>query len=295
LNYLDPNTMKQTLTTMWKKTLNTTLDPADGQYYTYGPNGGVGLYGNLTDTVDTSVYYNNSGISFTRTQFVADSATVDNTNGLNPTNIVTLSFKHSVKTSQSHTVSTSYKSSFNISFHANFVVFGILGDLSTRYSFDYEYDASTTTSSSITDTVTTSQTVPISVPKGKIYKALLTASNQEMVVPTVCYTYITGKSETWFKSKVNGHYDWYMNAGDTFQSIHDLKSSAAGDSLSYGADPSNPQNGLIATPGLLYGANVANFAATVVDVTGLTPADITTMEQNMDKFFVDRIVKRILL
>jgi len=293
LNFLDENMMKATLTAMWKKQMNTTQDPADGKYYTYSPNGGSGLYGNLTDRVDTTVYYNSSGISYTRTQFIADSATVDNMNGMNPTNTVTLSYTHSAKTSQSHSVSTSYKSSFNISFKASFLLWGITGDLSTAYNFNYEYDYSASSSYSSSDTITTSQSVPVTVPKGKIYKVLLSANAQQMIVPTSTYTYVVGKSETWFNKPVNGHYNWYMDAGSTFAAIKQFGSSAAGDSWTYGISPQNTDTGMIVTPGFITGANTANFMASVVDVTGLTAEDIKSYENNLSTLPASRLIKQI--
>jgi len=294
LSFLDQNMMKATLTAMWKKEMNTNLDPADGKYYSNGPNNdGVGLYGNLTDWIDTTVHYNSSGISYTRTQFVADSATVDNTNGLNPSNTVTLSYSHSAKTSQTHTVSTSYKSSFNISFKATFLLYGILGDLSTAYNFNYEYDYSESSSSTSSDTITTSQSVPVTVPKGKIYKVLLSANAQQMIVPTTTYTYVVGKSETWFNKQVNGHYDWYMDAGSTFAAIKQFGSSAAGDSWAYGVSPISADTGMIVTPGYITGANIANFMASVVDVTGLTAEDITAYENNLSMLPASRLIKQI--
>jgi len=293
LTYLDPNIIKETLTVMWQKTLNTNSDPADGKWYTNGANNdGAGLYGNLTDRIDTTVNYDPKGVSFTRTQFTADSATVDNRNGLNPTNTVKLSYTHTSKTSQTHTVSKSFSHSFNATLKASFTVFGIGGDLTTSYAFNYDYSFIETDSSTTSDSITTSQTVPVTVPKGKVYKAILTASQQQMIVPTSVLTHITGTSETWFSSKINGHYNWINTAAETCESIKKYGSSPVGDSSTYGADPTNGQAGVITTTGSIMGANVANFVANVVDVTGLTEAQIEAYERDMS-FPSALVVERI--
>jgi len=296
LSYLDPNMMKVTLVNMWQKDMNTNDDPADGKWYTTGPNNdGVGLYGNLTDVVDSTVHYDDSKKSFVITNFVADSATVDNTNGLNPTNTVTLSYQHKSTTSQSHTVSKSFNQQFNISYKASFTVFGISNDLSTSYSFDYSYSASETSSSSSSDSVTTSQTVPVTVPKGKIYKVLLTARGQQLILPTTCVVHVTGKTETWFKERVQGHYDWYMPVGSAFALINKYGSASAGDSNAYTADPTSADNGIYTTYGTITGANVADFAASVVDVTGLTAAQIQEFENNLNTIPAERVVQSMKL
>jgi len=287
LTYLDPGTFQTMLTNMWKKDLNTNDDPANGKWYTNGANGdGVGLYGGLTDDVDHTVYFDQAHKGFSTEQFVATSATVDNTNGLTPSSTVQLTYQHSTSTSQSHTSSNAFKAGTSVSVKASATIFGIGADITTSFSFDYTYTTSQTTSSTTSDAVTFSQSVPVTVPKGKIYKAVLTGTKQTLTVPTTTKVTVTGRTETWFASRIDGHFNWDAEAGEAFGNIN--KWGLAGSASSQYS--SSGDTGVITTPGTITGVQSVNFQAKVIDATGFTEAEFEAILKDIDSLPAERLI-----
>jgi len=96
LQFLDQKLLGQYILDAWQQAFETEMDPSDGQWYTRSPNSAHGgLYGGLTDTLASALVFDESKKIFTPHQIIADTAIVDNRNGLTPTSTVTLSYAYS--------------------------------------------------------------------------------------------------------------------------------------------------------------------------------------------------------
>jgi hypothetical protein len=264
LQYLDKNLLGQYLTAAWKKNLNTGKDPANGKWYENGPNNdGIGLYGGLSDELASELIFDEAQKVYQPKQIVAATATADNRNGLSPHQSVTLSYTWSKTTSSTHSETASLKVGLaqSLEVKADFLVTG--AKATTTVSVDFTYSWADTNTQTTSQSQTFSQTVPIDVPNGKVYQAVLRATTQNLTIPYRALIYVTGKSETWFDSQVNGHYNWYADAGTIFGWINRY-GSAGGRSNQFS---SKGGRGIITTHGSLAAQQTANFVAAVYDVT----------------------------
>jgi hypothetical protein len=207
---------------MWKKNLNTDEDPSNnGRWNTSGANGdSIGLYGGLTDSIDTAATFDQANQHYSPTQRLAASSIIDNRNGLASSSSVTLQYQYSDTVSTTHTVSNSVKAGVAFEFKAAAEIFGIGGDATTKFSIDYTYTSTDATTSTQTRTETVSQNVTVTPPTGKVYKAVLLGSAQQIDVPYKVNIHVTGTTETWFEDRVNGHYNWMMDAGSAFANFN---------------------------------------------------------------------------
>lgn len=258
LTILDQNQIASTLSDMWKKHLGTDKDPANGQWYTDGANhDGVGLYGGLTDTIDQSATFDEANKKFTPTQRLAASSVVDNRNGLVGNTTVTLSYQYTDSVSTTHTVSNSVKVGIGLEFKAKAEIFGIGGEATTKFSLDYTYTSSDASSSTQTRSQTVSQNVAVNVPAGKVYKAVLVGSSQQLDIPYTVNVRVSGTTETWFEDRVNDHYNWLMDIGSAF--------GLAGNPLYTNAG--NGQGVAVAMKGTLTAQQSTDFSVEIWDVT----------------------------
>lgn len=135
LTILDVDAMKTLLTEMWKKNLNTSEDPANGQWYTNGPNGDhVGLYGGLTDSVNGAVRFDLNRKHYSPTEGIVASSTVDNRNGLVSTTTVNLSSAYTDSVSTTNTYSHAIKEGFAFEVKAKGTLFGIGSEVTTKFN-----------------------------------------------------------------------------------------------------------------------------------------------------------------
>jgi len=280
LSYLDKSQMQAILTKTWQRELNTDQDPANHKWYENGANGDqVGLYGGLTDSIDPNVYVDDSRKVFSRDVVAVFTQDADNRNGLNPSPVVTLSFQHSFTQSQSHTVSNTFKQGVAVDVKVSATVFGIGADVTTKFSFDYTYSTSTTKSTSETDTATFTTQVPLKIPTGQVFRVVLQATKQHLSVPTMSYCNVAGETETWFESRVNGHYDWMTDAGNMFGWIRQF-STAGTDSPNF-----TTGNGIgrYVTVGTLEGQNYVDMCSKVYNITSMRPGqqEISLSDANM--------------
>jgi len=236
--------------------------------------------------VDQTVYFDEAHKQFSSTQFTATSSTVDNRDGLTPSSTVTLAYTHSATTSQTHTTGNTFKIGTSVSVKASAEIFGIGADITTSFSFDYTYSMSESTSSTTTDAETFSQSVPVTVPKGKVYQAILTCTKQTLTVPTTSKVSVSGRTETWFSSRVQGHYDWDLDAGSAWYLINSY--GLAGSESSQYSDTGG--SGLITIPGSITGVQSVNFQVKVVDITGFTAAEVEALHRDMDSVPADRLM-----
>jgi hypothetical protein len=179
---------------------------------------------------------------------------------------VTLSESYTTSTTTTHTITNALTVGASIALKAEVNLKVVKGEVtatvSVEYSFSYAYSTSTTESRQ----QTFSQAVPVSVPNGKIYKVMLTASVEQIQVPFTAYVVVSGTTETWFEDRINGHYNWSADAGTAFAWIAQY-GAAGDDSASYGPFPSDPSKGAVMIKGMLNHQTVANFQAETYDVT----------------------------
>ena len=162
LQYLDTGILQGYLVSAWEKQLNTSDDPANGQWYTNGPNkDNIGLYGGLTDTQQGDLQFVLEEQSSTPTATVFASATVSNLNGLNPSaNTLNLSYAVQATLTTTHTNINTVKAGVKVEAKADFLVAGAKVTISGDYEHSWQ-DTSTTTTTYIS-TFTYSE--PITVP-----------------------------------------------------------------------------------------------------------------------------------
>lgn len=265
--------LKSALTGAWQKDLNTSKDPANGKWYTKGANGdNVGLYGGLTDSSPTGLTLDQSKLVYTPKQLNIMSDNVDNRNGLTPTANVTLSDAYTNTTTVTHTITNSLQVGLSQQINASVsILVATIGGTET-FSVSYTFAYSSATSTTTSDTITFSETVPVNVPEGKVYQVVLTGTSKQIGVPFTANISVSGETETWFESTVNGHYNWATPAGDAFSWINEYQ-TAGSDSPNYMADPSNSTNGIVVVSGVLTYSTVGDFTAVINDITPASGSD----------------------
>ena len=264
LTILEQDKIKSVLTAMWKKALNTDQDPANGRWFTNGANNdGKGLYGGLTDSIDTTAIFDMANKNYSPTQRLAASSIVDNRNGLTPSASVTLSYKYADTVSTTHTTSHAVKLGFGFEFKAKAEIFGVGGEATTKFNIEYQYTSSDSKTETQTREHSISQHVPVNVPTGKVYKAVLVAAVQKIDVPYHLNVYVSGQTETWFERQVNGHYNWMLDVGSAFAIAADPQYRREG----------NTTKGLVTgVTGMLTAQQTADFTVQTWDVTSEFPA-----------------------
>jgi Clostridium epsilon toxin ETX/Bacillus mosquitocidal toxin MTX2 len=264
LQTLDATTVGQHIATAWMEHFAYWEDPANGAWYTTGPNGdGIGLYGGLTDTPAAGLVFDQSNLTFLPRQFLADSAIVDNRNGLAPHSVMNLSYTHSSSTTTTHTTTHSVNTSASVDISAG-IDFIVKAETDVKFSVNYTFNYTSTTSTTTSDSQTFSQSLPIDVPKGRVYKGVLLATAQSIDVPFTATIAVDGTSETWYANPVLGHYNWTVDAGTLFGWIAQF-GTAGSDSAQY-RNLGNGHGGLVVS-GVLHSEETVNFQARVYDVT----------------------------
>lgn len=264
LQYLDKNLLGQYLSAAWKKNLNTGKDPANGRWYEDGANHDkVGLYGGLTDNLATQLIFDTNQQVYQPQQVVTATAVADNRNGLAPHQTVQLSHQYSNTTSVTHSETIGFKVgiSESIKAKADFIVAGAEETTTLSVEFNFSWTESKTETQSVTDTF--SQQVPIDVPSGKVYQAILYATNQVITVPYRALVYVNGRTETWFEDRVQGHFNWSVDAATMFTWINQYGAAGA-QSHMYGSDGSQ---GIVTIHGTLTAQQLINFDGKIYDIT----------------------------
>ncbi|HXW78207.1 MAG TPA: ETX/MTX2 family pore-forming toxin [Acidimicrobiales bacterium] len=270
LQVLNVQTVSPYIANAWKRWLNTGEDPANGKWYTNGANNdGIGLYGGLNDALPTGLTFDESALTYLPKQIVASSAIVDNRNGLSPESTMNLSYTYSDTNSTSHTTTNSISVGAGVDVKGG-VDFIVKGEVTVKFSINYTFSYSSTTSESKSNTQTFSQSLPIKVPTGKIYKGVLTATLQSIQVPYTANVIVKGTTETWFEDRINGHYNWSTDAGTMCGWINSY-GTAGPDSALY-RDLGGGQGALVVS-GVLNAQQTANFQAAVYDITDSAQQD----------------------
>lgn len=275
LKYLNSSAIGAALTCAWQHDLGTGEDPANGHWYTNGANGdGIGLYGGLTDSIPSQIQLLTNDAVYQPQTILAATGTVDNTNGLNSSANVTLSYSYSDSQSSTHsmTESVSTGAEFSVSVNEGVATAG------AKFNINFTFSSTQATTTTIGETNSFSQTVPITVPPGKVYQAVLTAVTQKITIPYTVTINVNGPTETWFEDRVNGHYNYSVDAGTAFAWINQY-GCAGGDSIAYsGANGV----GTVTINGSVTASQTVNFSATVVDITGQTGAAAKMIRSGAD-------------
>lgn len=140
------------------------------------------------------------------------------------------------------------------------------GGVKTTFSFEYSYSWTVETTKTKTETITFEQEVQIAVPKGKVYQVKMFCNNDQLTVPYHALIYVSGQTEAWFASPINGQKHWQVDAGTLCSWINQYGSAGA-ESYKYGRNPNKPSQGIIALQGTLTATQTTNFIAKVFDMT----------------------------
>jgi hypothetical protein len=265
LQSLNPQVVGPYLASAWKRQLNTTEDPANGRWYTNGANNdNIGLYGGLSDKLPTGLQFDQSNLTYLPKQIVAASSIVDNTNGLTPQSTLELAYTYSTSTTTSHTITNSLEVGAGVAIKGG-VDFIVEGEVTVNFSVQYTFSYSSTTEETKGQSQTFSQSLPITVPTGKVYKGVLLATVQSIQVPYTANVVVSGTTESWFEDRINGHYNWSVDAGTMFGWISQYGTAGA-DSALY-RNLGGGQGALVVS-GVLNSQQTADFQAKVYDITG---------------------------
>jgi hypothetical protein len=257
----------QYLVQAWQEYLNTSKDPANGEWWTNSPtNDNMGLYGGLDDEQQPT-NFDTDNQTYIPIQGTSQSVRTDNTNGLNPEVTAKLGYSYSQGNTTQHTVSDAISASVSEAVNVNFEVAGS----TTTFKLT---DTLTLTDSSTHSTVTTVDSevdVPVQVPTGKIYETYLTYLQEELDVPFTMQVTITGNSETWFDDRVNGHYNWVQDIGDlTIVMGQNSIGESDGVSWSWGFSPVS--EGVLNLSGIAKMYAGGAYTVKTIDVTPSTAA-----------------------
>jgi Clostridium epsilon toxin ETX/Bacillus mosquitocidal toxin MTX2 len=267
LQFFDKRVIGAYIVDAWQNHFNTEMDPADGQWFTNGPNNNGGLYGRLTDTLATELVFDESKQIFTPHQIAAATAIADNRDGLTPEQTVTLTYSYSDATSSTHSTTNGLKVGVGVDIKAKATFLGAGGEVTTKISTEYTYSWTDATTVSKSETKTFQQSIPVrNIPKGKVYQVVLLCNKNELRIPYHADIYLSGQSSACFASPVNGQKIWAVDAGTLCEWINQF-GSAGDESYKYGRDPNNPLQGVVALLGNMTATQTANFTARTSDIT----------------------------
>jgi hypothetical protein len=267
LQFLDKRLIGAYIIDAWQNHLSTEMDPADGQWFTNGPDNNGGLYGKLTDKLASELVFDESKKNFTPHQIAANSGIADNRNGLTPEQTLTLTYAYQDSSSSSHSTTNALKVGVgvDVKFTGSLVLAGT--EVTAKFSTEYSYSWTNATTITKTETKTFTQTVPVkNIPNGKIYQVVLLCNNDELKIPYTANIYLSGQSSACFASPVNGQKIWTVDAGTLCSWINQY-GSAGEESYKYGRDPQDPLQGMISLQGTITANQTANFTARTLDIT----------------------------
>lgn len=256
----------------WQDYLNTGRDPANGKWYTNSPtNDNMGLYGGLYDQ-QMPTEFDTDHQNYIPTQLTSNIVRIDNTNGLTPEVVAKLAYSYQEGTTTQHTVSDAISASVSESVNVNFEVAGS----TTTFQLSTTLTLTDSTQHSTVQTIASEVDVTVQVPTGKIYETYLIYQQEELQVPFTMVTWITGTTETWFDSRVNGHYNWQLDA-DSITNVMIQNGIGETDGVSWQAfiGPAGPTGelDLSGTASIFAGSG---YTVKTVDVT---PNTATTKEE----------------
>ena len=267
LKVLDKQKLEPIIQKAWQKKLNTPLNPAgnNNQHLESGPDGGGGLYGELSDYANESLDFEEDKKVYAPSTEIATTSTTDNRNGLS-------TLPDDVKLGYTFTKKSIYSNTWT---YGGEIKLGVtvtgwkkLGEAGgVNFEFKGTLNMSNTKTTEESEAITYEVTKHVKVPAGKVYKTVLYFDNQKLTVPYSHSIIVSGKSHTWFETPVNGHYNWKTdNAGELFEWINHYE--AAGDqSHQYGKYKKDPTKGAINIIGEAFAEQAGNFLSKIYDIT----------------------------
>lgn len=267
LQFIDKSQIVSWIIDAWQNEMGTEMDPADGQWFTNGPeNTRMGLFGGLTDRLASELIFDESSKIFTPHQKAVCTDIVDNRNGLNPTSTVTLTYEYSNNTTSTHGTSNTIKSGISEKIGVNATFLGTGATSETTFSFEYAYSWTDSYTEQKGEKIIFSKSVTVPVPEGKVYQVQLLCNTDSLTIPYRALVRISGKSEANFPGPVRGKKQWVIDAGRLCAWINQYGS--AGDrSEGFGANPDEPDEGFFALRGTMTATKTGNFTSFVLDIT----------------------------
>ena len=266
LKFLDKRFIGAIIVDAFQQHFDTEMDPANGQWFTNGPNNNGGLYGSLVDSLASSLVFLQNEVVMTPHKLAADTAIIDNRNGLTPKSSVTLAYSTTETATTSHSTTNALKTGVGVDIKASGTFLGVGVDVTTKISTEYSFSWTDAVTKSTAETKQFSQTVPTEVPQGKVFQVVLTCDKTDLKAPYYADITITGNATANFASPVNGQNTWVIDAGTLCEWINKF-GSAGSESPMYMRDPNNPDQGLIRMRGTLTSAITANFVVNTYDIT----------------------------
>jgi hypothetical protein len=262
ISILHKHTLQKILTKMWQAFARTHQDPANGQWYTTDPHDTGGLYGALSDSIPEQISFNSDHAVYRPASVTVRTTRIDNRNGLNPSpHSVTLEHTYTKSLSNTHTVTKAVSKGAEFSVEANAEVV----KAGAKFSINFTFSSTDTRTETKTETVTFSQSVPVTVPEGKVYEVVLTAEVQNIEIPYTVPVKVSGATHAWWENPINPRgYHWSLSASEAFDLIRKTN-SADSDSAAY--QVTEDGEGMVVLSGVVKASQVANFLAAVYDVT----------------------------
>jgi hypothetical protein len=264
---LSPTVIGPYLAKAWQGDLNTTEDPAGGKWYTNGANNdGVGLYGGLSDSAATTLNLNKGAQQYLPQLAICNSAITDNRNGLTPSANVALAYTYTSSTTYTQTLAYAVTAGASASFEFSEEVEGIGAKQTFTFNLSFTFSYSQATAKTTSNASTFTQSVAVTPPAGRVYKTFLMATVQALTIPYTAAITATGMTETWFEDRINGHYNYMLDAGSAFGMINTYGAAGA-DSALYSASPSDSSVGLCTLHGTITAQATSDFYVQTIDIT----------------------------
>lgn len=257
LKYLEKSVMAPYLTEMWKRQLNTKLDPANKKWFEQGADKKVGgLYGGLEDYPERELFFDESRAQYERNIIQVSTAEHDNRNGLAEEGTVELSHTYTKSTAKTKTKSHGIKVGKGIDLSAKADFIFVEASATLKFNFEYSYNWSSSETKTETDSTTFKQSVKLKVPKGERHAAILTAQKQTLHIPYKAIIRVKGFTDTWFEHRVKDRYRHRLSGARAMANIG--KWGIAGTS-----SPAYTEDGIV-EEGVLTCEQVVDFSAKVI-------------------------------
>lgn len=285
LSVLKKENMKKILTAMWKKELGTSKDPANGKWYENGAGGSTsGLYGGLVDTTNPDITFGTIQTKPPSTH-LATFQVFDNLNGNMSRGEASLVYKYRNETTTHHEQSDTIGVGASGTYKSNVKI--PIGSVEKSVTVSVDYAHSWTKGETTTQSaeIEVSQKVPFDIPVGKVYRVELSALVYIFDVDYTATINISGKTETWFEDRVNGHYNYSMSASEAFKKIHQLNHA--------GEESKNFSSQGYALKGRLTGQLQTSFTARIIDITSEYEKNPQILEETQSAMKAGTIVKEI--
>lgn len=266
LNFINKHIIGAIIVDAIQKELETEMDPADGQWFTNGPDNNGGLYGKLVDELASELVFLPQEVAITVNKLAAATGIADNRNGLTPKQTITLSYSTSNSSSTSHTTTNALKEGVGVDIKASGTFLGVGADVTTKITTEYTFSWSETTSKTVSETKQFTQSVPTETPAGKVYQVVLTCDKANLNTPFFADIILSGNCVANFASPVNGKKTWIIDAGTLCEWINKHESAGV-ESSKYIKNPLNSKQGLIRLKGTLTASETANFIVNTFDIT----------------------------